>query len=82
MLLIFLTTSSEEELVERLRARNTENKADLEMRIATARKEFLRVDEFDYVVVNQEDRLQEAVAQVVDIINAEHQRVEPRQVKL
>lgn len=81
-LLIFLTTTSKEELVERLRARNTENKADLEMRIATARKEFSRVEEFDYVVVNKEDRLQEAVDQVVDIINAEHQRVQPRRVNL
>ena len=81
-LLIFLTTSSEEELVERLQERNTESSTDLEMRIATARKEFSRVEEFDYVVVNPKDRLDEAVDQVVDIINAEHQRVHPRIVRL
>ena len=81
-LLIFLTTSSEEELVDRLSSRKTENEADLQMRIATARKEFLRVNEFDYVVVNREDRLQAAVDQVVNIINAEHNRVLPRRVTL
>ncbi len=81
-LLIFLTTSSEEELFERLRARGTDSEVDLQKRIETAHKEFSRVDEFDYVVINAENHLNEAVQRIIEIINAEHQRVHPRKVTL
>lgn len=81
-LLIFLTTSSERELEGRLQARKTENKKDLALRLATARKEYERVGEFDYVVANREDRLDEAVDTIIAIIRAEHQRVHPRRVQL
>jgi len=78
--LIFLTASSEEELIQRLRARKTEDPDELARRIATAREELKRADEFDYVVVNRDDGLDEAVAQVQAIIQAEKCRVKRRQV--
>jgi len=81
-ILVFLTTSSEEELVERLKKRKTEKAEDLKLRIATARQEFKRIVEFDYVVVNKEDKLDETVEVINDIIQAEHHRVEPRRVSL
>jgi len=81
-ILIFLTTSSEEELVQRLEKRKTEKSEDLKLRIATARQEFKRVAEFDYIVVNRENELDETVDAIVAIIAAEHQRVAPRQVTL
>jgi guanylate kinase len=81
-ILIFLTTSSEEELVERLKKRKTEKAEDLKLRIATARQEFKRVGEFDYIVVNREDQLDATVETINDIIQAEHHRVEPRRVTL
>jgi guanylate kinase len=81
-ILIFLTTSSEEELVERLKKRKTEKAEDLRLRIATARQEFNRVGEFDYIVVNREDQLDATVETINDIIQAEHHRVEPRRVTL
>jgi guanylate kinase len=81
-ILIFLTTSSEEELVERLKKRKTEKPEDLKLRIATARQEFNRVGEFDYIVVNREDQLDATVETINDIIQAEHHRVEPRRVTL
>jgi guanylate kinase len=81
-LLIFLTTADEEELIARLRARKTESAEDLEVRLKTARQEFKRLEEFDYVVVNREGELDEAVEAVVSIIKAEHQRVKPRRVEL
>ena len=52
------------------------------MRIATARKEMLRVHEFDYVVVNRRDRLDDTVRQVVSIIQAEKCRVDWEPVRL
>ncbi|HEY64267.1 MAG TPA: guanylate kinase [Caldilineae bacterium] len=79
---IFLMPESEEELVERLQRRKTEPPEKLKMRIATARKEILRVTEFDYVVVNREGRLDETVEQVVAIIQAEKHRVDWEPIQL
>jgi len=80
--LIFLTTQSEEELVERLRRRKTDAAEDLSLRIATARQELKRANEFDYVIVNSDNHLGETTNTVVSIIEAEHHRVNPRKVSL
>ncbi|MCP4140207.1 MAG: guanylate kinase [Chloroflexi bacterium] len=81
-ILIFLTTKDEEELVNRLRARKTETAEGLNLRIATARQELKRATEFDYVVINQDDELNEAVDTIQAIIHAEHHRTHPRKVSL
>lgn len=80
--LIFLTTESEEELVRRLQKRKTESPEDLKLRIATARKELERLPEFDYVVVNREGKLDEAVDTIIAIMTAEHHRIPHRKVTL
>jgi guanylate kinase len=80
--LIFLTTTSEEEMVNRLKARKSENSEGLALRIATARQELKRIEEFDYVVVNSDFHLDETVDTLVAIIQAEHHRVSPRKVNL
>ena len=81
-LLIFITTESEDELVGRLKARKTETDEELALRIATARKELKRVEAFDYVVINHENKLDETVDTVGAIIDAEHHRVDHREVSL
>ena len=81
-LLIFLATRSEEEMVRRLTARMTETSEGLKLRIATARQEMQRLDEFDYVVVNTDGHLDETVDAILAIIRAEHHRVQPRRVSL
>jgi len=80
--LIFLSAASEEELLARLRRRRTDSEAQLQERIRMAQAEMQRMAEFDYVVVNREDALDEAVQQILAIIVAEHSRVHPRQVRL
>ncbi len=80
--LIFLTTESEDSLVRRLKARRSETAENLSLRIATARQELKRAAEFDYVVVNADGHLEEAVDTVVAIIRAEHHRVNHRKVSL
>lgn len=80
--LVFLTTQNETELVNRLKARKSETPEGLNLRIATARKELKRLKEFDYVVVNRDDLLDETVDKILAIIQAEHQRVNPRKVTL
>lgn len=72
---IFLIAENEDELVRRLRDRKTEDPGKLKMRIATARQELKRISEFDYVVVNCVDALDETVSKVLSIISAEKSRV-------
>ncbi len=81
-ILIFLVTSSEEELEQRLRERGGDSAEQLQARIATARDEMKRLSEFDYVVVNRDGELDRAVDDVIAIIRAEHCRVELRVVQL
>ena len=79
---IFLTVPDEAQLMARLSNRKTESAESLRIRIATAREELQRISEFDYVVVNPADRLEEAVKDVIGIVRAEHCRVHPRVVQL
>jgi len=81
-LMIFITTDSEEELVQRLETRKTETADSLAIRIATARKELKRVEAFDYVVINRDFHLDTTVDTIRAIIQAEHHRVTPRKVTL
>ncbi|XP_061992198.1 guanylate kinase 3, chloroplastic [Rosa rugosa] len=75
---IFLMAESEAKLVERLVDRKTETKESLLVRIATAREEVKHVKSFDYVVVNAEGRLDNAVQLVQSIICAEKAKVHQR----
>lgn len=81
-LLIFLTTQDEDELIRRLESRHTESTDDLVLRIATARQEFKRIPEYDYLVVNRDGELDEAVDIILAIIKAEHHRVQQRKATL
>ena len=81
-LLIFLVPQSEEELINRLKKRNTETKESLKLRIATTRQEFNKIDLFDYIVVNKDDQLSETADMIEAIIKAEQQRVHQRVVDL
>ena len=79
---IFITAEGEDELVRRLRDRKTEAPDQLKMRVVTARKELERANEFDYIVVNREGRLQETVDKVMAIITAEKCRTDWTPVEL
>jgi guanylate kinase len=81
-LLIFLTPQNEEELINRLKKRNTETKESLKLRIATTRQEYKKIDLFDYIVVNKDDLLHETVDTIEAIIQAEQHRVHQRFVNL
>ncbi len=81
-LLIFITTRTEQELLRRLEARKSETADARKLRIEMARKEMAKIDIFDYVVVNAEDKLDDAVETIMAIIEAEHHRVKPRRVKM
>ena len=80
--LLFLIAGSEEENIQRLQDRKTDAEDALKMRIATARQELKRIDEFDYCVVNPQGDVDAAVDEILSIIAAEHARVKQRKVTL
>lgn len=80
--LIFLIPTDEKEWFDRLRNRKTETPESLALRLKTARQELEHLPDFDYVVVNMQDQLEETVDAIVAIIQAEHHRVVPRKVSL
>jgi guanylate kinase len=76
-ILVFLMPPSMEELVTRLKQRHTESPFDLALRIKTAEEEIKQLPLFDYVVVNQRDKIDLAVSDIKAIITAEKCRVNP-----
>lgn len=79
---VFLTAESEEAMVQRLRERKSEDAEGLNLRIATARQEIKRVDEFDYWVINAQGEPEKAVDDILCIVDAEHRRVDQEPIRL
>ncbi|HEY1298359.1 MAG TPA: guanylate kinase [Chloroflexota bacterium] len=79
---VFLRPASLDELVPRLVARGTETDEERRIRLATAEREMQRMSEYDYVIVNRGDRVDQAVSDLKAIIVAERMRVCPRIVTL
>ena len=67
--LIFILPPSAEVLLARLKARKTESREALAVRLRSALAELQALGEYEYVVVN--DDLEQAVARVASVIDAE-----------
>lgn len=79
---IFLVPSSLEELQQRLTNRQTESETELMRRLADARKELAEKHWYDYVVVNRQGHLEEAVDLLRAIMLAEHARTHQRNITI
>ena len=79
---IFIAPFNFDELRTRLQLRRTDSPDEIERRLSLAQQEMEQVELFDYVVINHEDRLDEAVGQIRAIIVAEKQRVLSKQILL
>ncbi len=77
-LLIFLVPADEDEWIERIKGRSGEPPNDLEVRIQKVKEELQKIPLFDYVVVNPQNKLIDAVDAVEAIIKAEHHRTRQR----
>jgi guanylate kinase len=78
VLTIFLAAPSFEDLEGRIRRRageTGESEEEIQRRLATARAELARLHEFDYLVINEEARLDATVHEIDAIITAEKRRV-------
>lgn len=70
---IFILPPSYEQLEERLKQRGQDDQKTISRRLATVREEISHLNEFDYVVINND--LQEAIQDVSCIIRAERLRI-------
>ena len=80
--LIFLTAETKEEWLHRLEARRSETPDELALRVSVAEEEYAQIGEFDYLVMNREDHLEETIADIQAIIHTEHLRTHQREVCL
>lgn len=80
--LIFLVTSTLDELEKRLLKRRTESTEELELRLKTATKELNSLQMFDYVVVNRHGEVARAIEAINAIITAEKCRAVPRDLNI
>ena len=67
--LIFLVPPGMKSLEERLRHRNTESEAEFQTKLATAIQEMNEAPWFDHRVLNPDDRLDDAIAEIDRIIS-------------
>ena len=79
-LLIFVIPPSLETLFRHLTARRTESAEQLEIRQRNAAIELARKDDYDYVVVNEEGRVDLTAERIEQIITHEERRGPRRQV--
>lgn len=73
---IFITPPNMTVLENRLRKRGTESEEDIRHRLEIASEELSRIDEYNYIVIN--DELSDAVNDVKTIISAEKLKVSRR----
>lgn len=71
---IFLAPESASTLLQRLKHRKTDDPAVLMTRFATATRELAAAFDFDYVVFNRQDRLDQALEEILAIVQAEKVR--------
>ena len=79
-LLIFVVPPSVETLVEHLKARRTESPEQLAIRQRDAADELARQDDYDFVVVNEEGRVDVTAERIEQIIAQEERRGSRRAV--
>jgi guanylate kinase len=74
---VFVAPSSLDELEGRIRARGSDDDERIARRLAAARVEMQRQDEFDYVIVNASGLLDATVDQLEEILAADRLRPRP-----
>ncbi|MDQ3225029.1 MAG: guanylate kinase [Chloroflexota bacterium] len=79
---IFLSPESASTLLQRLKHRKTDDAAELMTRFATATRELSAASGFDYVIFNEQDRLEEALDEISAVVRAESCRTHQAEIHL
>ena len=81
-ILIFLLPSNQGDWYKRLGGRRLSHEKDLDTRILTVKEELIKARDFDYLVVNEQNKLTKTVELIESIITAEHQRAQPHKINI
>lgn len=76
---VMLIAPDHKELERRLRGRGTDSEEAILNRLATARKEISLAPMYDYIVVNENGKVEECAENIVAIIKAERQKYSRRE---
>ena len=76
---VMLIAPDNKELERRLRGRGTDSEEAILNRLATARKEISLAPMYDYIVVNENGKVEECAENIVAIIKAERQKYSRRE---
>ena len=76
---VMLIAPDHKELERRLRGRGTDSEEAILNRLATARKEISLAPMYDYIVVNENGKVEECADNIVAIIKAERQKYSRRE---
>jgi guanylate kinase len=79
---IFLAPESMRALLKRLHDRKTDDPEVLMKRFTTASAELAEVEHFDYVVFNEDGKLEDAVRSIINIVDAEHRKVNQPDIEI
>jgi guanylate kinase len=79
---IFLAPENLHELVERVNARGQDSPEQRTLRLLNAEREMAELPKYEYLIINRQGRLTEAIEQLRAILFAEHSRVHPRQAEI
>ncbi len=79
---VFLTTATEAEMIQRLRARQADTSEQIAIRVARARHELAELPKFQYAVVNQHDRIEETARTLWAILMATRVRTDYERVQV
>lgn len=77
---VFMAPESLESLTHRVDHRGHDSVEQRTLRLLNAEREMSEAPSYDYLIVNREDALDEAVQRLEAILLAEHSRITPRQV--
>jgi guanylate kinase len=79
---IFLTPASINDLLKRLTGRRSESATDLQLRARTAEEEMRQMSTFDYTVINEAGKIDNAVSEIEAIIAKEKNRTGRQKIEL
>ncbi|HEX8733087.1 MAG TPA: guanylate kinase [Ktedonobacterales bacterium] len=79
---IFLAPESLDVLTRRVDNRGHDSPEQRALRMLNAEREMAELSKYDYLIINRDDHLDEAVNQLEAIMWAEHSRVSPRRPQL
>lgn len=81
-LLIFVMPPSMDDLTARLRSRGSESEASIDRRRRDAERWMSESGDYDYVVVNEDGRPEEAADRIWEVIQSEARREPPRRPRI